>query len=76
MKKKPATTQNDRLLAALMKGRRITRASALNGLGVLNLWQRVRELKDLGHDIVCEKTRLRKGGPFVGVYYMPSAARR
>ncbi|MBX6381487.1 MAG: hypothetical protein IRZ07_00730 [Microbispora sp.] len=44
-------TQNQRLLAYLKRRKYITRAPAFTELGIANLWQRCRELRDMGYRI-------------------------
>jgi len=44
-------TQNQRILSHLKRYKTITRLQASKNYGVLNLWARIRELKDDGHPI-------------------------
>lgn len=67
-KRAHAATQCDRLLAALMRGERITRLESITRYKILNTWQRVRELRDAGHEVLVDyETR---NGARVAVYYM------
>lgn len=67
--KKP--TQCEQVREALEAGRELTRLQATMEWGVLNLWQRVRELKAEGMDIAMEKRMV--NGKKVGHYYLVKA---
>lgn len=54
-------TQNERLLAYLKRRKYITRAPAFTVLGIANLWQRCRELRDMGYRIDSRWHKTRDG---------------
>lgn len=61
-------TQCEQVEKELRAGRRLTRFEATMEFGILNLWQRVRELKEAGLDIQCDMET--RNGKRVGVYYL------
>lgn len=70
-------SQHARILSHLKAGRKLTRAQALNDLGIANVTARITELRHDGHPIEgywkVQRNRFGEVCKFM-VYYMPKAA--
>jgi len=47
------TPQSNKVLTALKNGRSVTRVTAMH-MGVMNLTARITDLRNAGHDVICE----------------------
>lgn len=61
--------QKENILSHLEDGKSITPIEALNKFGCFRLAARIFELREEGHDIICEKIKI-KNGKKIGVYTM------
>ena len=66
-------SQRSAILAALMKGARLTPVDALQRFGCLRLAARAADLRRAGHDVRC--TIVERGGKRVGLYSMAKVDR-